>query len=62
MKVRELIEQLSRCGWDSEARIDSRKDVAPSEICNFKASKRIKSISSYMHKGKPVVTLNIRGI
>ena len=60
MKVRKLIEMLAKGDWDAEARMDFRKDIAPSRMCDLSETKRIKSISSFTSKGKPVVTLNIR--
>lgn len=61
MKVRKAIEILAKCSWDAELRIDLRTNVAPSQMCMFQQAKRIKSVSSFTHNGKSVVTLNIGG-
>lgn len=64
MKVRKLIEQLAKCNWDAEVKMDLRKDVACIDTCDFGGAKikNVKSISSFRHEGKPAVTINVRGI
>lgn len=62
MRVRKLIEILAKCDWNSEVRIDSRKDVAPRDICDPKASEKLRSISGFVFGGKKYTTLNVRDI
>ena len=64
MKVRKLIEMLSKADWDSEIRMDLRKptEVAPADFCKIGHTKRVQSVSQFTTKGKSYTTLNIRNI
>ena len=54
MKVRELIEILAKKNWDAQVQVDLGKNVRDP------IGERIRSISSFVHDGRSVVTLNIR--
>ena len=58
MKVRKLIEILAKLDWNAKIKIDDRDREQRQEFSN-KEVFEIKSVSSFQHKGKPIVTLNI---
>jgi len=50
MKVRKIIEMLAKQNWDAEIEMQIGLPSHPTD--------KIKSISSFTKKGKPIVTLN----
>lgn len=61
MKVRNLIELLAKQDWNATVFIDTRKDIAPVNMCNVKQMDTTNSVSSFTSKGnKPVVSINTR--
>ncbi len=63
MKLRTLIELLSKEDWSAEVSIDTRtkEEVSPSKYCSRVKHQEILSISSFMDKRTPVVAINTRG-
>lgn len=66
MKVRELIEILAKKNWDAQVRLDLSEDASTSvvketlkniEIC-INTGNKIRSVSSFIRKGRNIVTLN----
>ncbi len=60
MKLRKLIEMLCKQDWNAEVSIDTRKDIAPADWCDTSKKEKILSISSFMSRGTPIVTINTR--